>query len=267
MAVVWLVRAERPQGLVVRHVGCKPAHLLDGQLHPPQELHEVHQVVLPAEPSSVRRVQVDGDLGCLCGEQLDGVLDSLCVGLDRRLPAAARVIGVGGQVWQAVRLHDHHDGDLTGVLCEDLGKGIRVGLLVLFKTRVAIRLVGVVTPAVWQVLAADLAVGGLGVAVPVRQVVPDEGHQLGGSLGRGVREDALQSPHARPADLRLDVDPVGRGDVAHLQEVILHHSCAGGDRRVVGHLVGRVLVEGLARERVPYEGDVGGLQGPRLPRV
>mmetsp|Transcript_65862 Transcript_65862/g.132285 ORF Transcript_65862/g.132285 Transcript_65862/m.132285 type:complete len:270 (-) Transcript_65862:783-1592(-) len=92
VAGVGLVWAERPQRLVVGHVGCEAPHLAHGQVHPFQHPHEVHEVVLPTEPAAVGRIQIDGDLRRLRGELLDGVLDAILVGLPGGGAAAARVV-------------------------------------------------------------------------------------------------------------------------------------------------------------------------------
>mmetsp|Transcript_6020 Transcript_6020/g.19296 ORF Transcript_6020/g.19296 Transcript_6020/m.19296 type:complete len:377 (-) Transcript_6020:177-1307(-) len=260
VACVGLVRAERPQGLVVGNVCGKAAHLGHGQVHALQHPHEGHEVVLPAEPAAVGCVQVDGHLGRLGGELLDGVLDALRVGLPCGSPSATRVILVRREIRQTVRLDHNHHRHLARILLQHLDKRVRIGLLVFLETRVAVCLPRVVAPAVRLVLAANLAVGGLGMAVPVRQVVPDEHNHFGRRLGRGVREDALERLHGGPPDLRLDIDPIGGRYVSHLRKVLFDHTGAGGDGLIVRNLVGWVLVEDLAGKRVPHTRDVEGLQ-------
>ena len=81
-------------------------------------------------------------------------------------------------------------------------------------------------------VAADLAVGGLGVAVAVGQVVVDDDHQVRRRVRRGVLEDALERLGRVAADLVLLVDPVGGGDLAHRLHRLLGGTARRRDRRV-----------------------------------
>mmetsp|Transcript_30803 Transcript_30803/g.93205 ORF Transcript_30803/g.93205 Transcript_30803/m.93205 type:complete len:461 (-) Transcript_30803:253-1635(-) len=204
------VRREAPQ------VRCH-AQVLDG-------LHEVQHVVLPPEPAAVARVEVHGDVGRVIPDGLHGVGDALLVRGDRGRVPAPRVGPVRRQVRQAVGLDDQDDGHEPVVLAQHGHNLVDVLGLILADPVGAGARRGVVAPAVLEVRATNLPVGGLGVAVAIREVIDDERDELRRGLFGGVGEDALHRLAAFALDLGLGVEPISRRHATHRLERGLHDS-------------------------------------------
>mmetsp|Transcript_103178 Transcript_103178/g.297134 ORF Transcript_103178/g.297134 Transcript_103178/m.297134 type:complete len:295 (+) Transcript_103178:801-1685(+) len=242
--------AHLAQGLVARHIRRKaPQVLVDAQAF--HCLDEVGHVVLPAEPAAVAGVQVHRHRRRRLANAHHGVPDALRVRLHRRAVATTRVRAVRGKVRQGVGLDDEDDGHLAVVLLQDPDDLVDVLGLVLGNAALAHARRGVVAPAVGQVSAADLAVRGLGVAIPVGQVVDDEGNELRVRPGGRVLQDALHALRPVALDLRLDVEPIGRWHHLHGPEGLGHDAFGTGQGGVqrggVGgvHIIRHVL-EGVA---------------------
>lgn len=189
-----------------------------------------------------------------------GVGNARLVGAHCGAVAAVVVGHVGGQVGQAVGLNDGNDGHPALVLPQQRRQGVNVGALVLGNARSAVPAGVVVARAVCIVGAADLAIGGLGVAVAVGQVVHDQHHRLRRLLAGGVGKNARHG-HAVvgvPGNLGRGVHPEGRRHAAHELEVGAGGgvSARGNGGRDLGHK-GRVDVKGLASKGVARGGSRG----------
>lgn len=237
--------AHDAEWLVVGDVGGEAAELFIGQgLH---DLEELDDVVGPAEPSAMCGVQVHRGTWGLCGERVDGIGDAFGVGalgVD-----AVGVVQVCREVWQRVRLNDQRDVDPPLELAEDVCIHINVFRLVLVEAGVAASAVAVVAGAVRIVLAANLAIRRVGIAVSVWKVVDDQRDHI--TLGRGVSEDPLERRGVAPVELGLHIDPIGAGNVSHLLEVLLGSARGSSNGGLKISLVGWVDVETL-----PFEGIV-----------
>mmetsp|Transcript_92912 Transcript_92912/g.300468 ORF Transcript_92912/g.300468 Transcript_92912/m.300468 type:complete len:462 (-) Transcript_92912:7-1392(-) len=248
-ALVRLPGAELADRLIVGHVRGKATHTVKRKVHFLQHQQVLLKAVGPAEPAPVGRVQVYRRVG-LARELFDGVLDARPVSSLSSCVPAVRVLLVGRQVGQAVRLDDDRRRHLAPVLPQQRNEGVHVLLPVLTEAVAAIGDCVIVASAIRVLRAADLAIRGACVAVAVGKIIPDEDHEGRRRLGGGVRQDALQGPRAPAVELRLHVDPVGRSDPPHPQQVLPHLPGACCNRVVVLPLVLRVHVESSALKRV-----------------
>mmetsp|Transcript_68750 Transcript_68750/g.194035 ORF Transcript_68750/g.194035 Transcript_68750/m.194035 type:complete len:353 (+) Transcript_68750:42-1100(+) len=210
-------RAHLAQALVASHVRREAAEVLchtqalDGQ-------HEVLHVVLPAQPTTMASIQVDGGTWRHLADALHSIRYAGLVRCNSGRIAAARIRPVCRKVRQGVRLDNQDDRHFVVVLLQHTHDLVNVLGLVLLDTCSTITRRIVVAPAaaVSQVRAADLAIGGFRMTVAIRKVVDNEGHQLRRGLGSGILQDALHGLGALPADLGLGVQPICRGHLDHL---------------------------------------------------
>mmetsp|Transcript_42539 Transcript_42539/g.103235 ORF Transcript_42539/g.103235 Transcript_42539/m.103235 type:complete len:586 (+) Transcript_42539:280-2037(+) len=209
-----LRRARHAERLVVGRVGGEAAEVRrDAHLREQPDVRLVPR--LPPQPAAVRRVEVERDRRRLLRQMLDRECHAVVIRCLRRRVAArgAGRLGVGRQVGQRVGLDDHRDRQPRVVRAEQRGERLHVLLLVLGEPLRAVALPRVVAPAARRVaVAADLAVGRLRVAVAVGQVVENEDDERRRRLGGRVGEDPLERVGAVAVQLRLPVDPVGRGE-------------------------------------------------------
>mmetsp|Transcript_15305 Transcript_15305/g.38487 ORF Transcript_15305/g.38487 Transcript_15305/m.38487 type:complete len:411 (+) Transcript_15305:136-1368(+) len=210
-------RAHLPQGLVTCDIRREAAQVRrHGKV--PDGGHIVLHIVLPAQPASMPSIEVHGHTRRCGTDALHSILDAALVCSHRCRIATSRVPMIGGQVRQGIRLDDQDDRHTALVLLQEAHDLVDVLGLVLRKASRAVTCFRVVATAIRIVGAADLAVGSLRMAIAVRQVVDDEGHQLRRALGGGIRQDALHRVAAAAQDLALGVQPVGRGHILHALE-------------------------------------------------
>mmetsp|Transcript_65827 Transcript_65827/g.169419 ORF Transcript_65827/g.169419 Transcript_65827/m.169419 type:complete len:311 (+) Transcript_65827:667-1599(+) len=240
--------------LIPSHVRRKATQVLR-HIERSDGLHEVIHVVLPTKPTAMTSIKVDGSLRSRFRKRLHCVGHTLLVCRLGRGVTAPRVGQVRGEIRQGVRLDHQHDGNLSVVLLQHRGNGVDVVLPVLCDALRALAPSIIVAPAILLVCAADLTIRSLRVAVAVRQVIDDEGHKLRLILRGGVGQDALHGVGGLPCDLMLVVEPVGRGDTAHILEGLLHVALCRRNGGLKGPLVRGVDIEGMTAEGISTRGE------------
>mmetsp|Transcript_35258 Transcript_35258/g.93909 ORF Transcript_35258/g.93909 Transcript_35258/m.93909 type:complete len:220 (+) Transcript_35258:857-1516(+) len=207
-SLVWLPGTLLAKSLVVGGIRGKASDLRHGQVHALQQRGKLVQIIRPAEPAAMSCVQIDTYFRHLCRQLIHCVLDALLVrGLCRWI-STVRIGKVCGEIRKAIRLQHHHDWHHLTVFLQHCNERVNVLRRVLLQSLSAVARRIVVTCAIRILCAADLPIGSFGIAIPVRQVVPYNGHELRWRLGGRVLQNTLKTVGGVSSDLLLLINPV-----------------------------------------------------------
>lgn len=111
---VRLPRAHHTEWLVVGNVGCETPHFVERQIPVFEKSNVRGHVVIPTQPAAMGSIQVQG---CICGCKLfQCICDTVMVCELSCLVSTVRMTQIGGQVGNAVGLHNQNNRDLARTL-------------------------------------------------------------------------------------------------------------------------------------------------------
>lgn len=172
---VWL-RACNSDWLIVCDVGCKTSdHRKD--VHVIKELNELLSVVFPSKPPSMSSIHIDGNLGCQARYCVDSIGHSLTICVLSGLIGTSWITHVSCKIGQGIWFNECYDRNSILILSQELCQRVNVLTLVGLNSSGAIAIRHIVAGSIRIRCAADFAIRGHGMTIPVREIVDDEQYQ------------------------------------------------------------------------------------------